>query len=215
MRYIPFETADGKAFVTGDGLVYSVEYNSEGYKGLITSQHKTKQNFMAIVDFITQYSIDTQEVLLDFDFDFDLDLASGLQLDIIGECVGVKRLLDFQPTGGISPILDDDAFRTVIKAKIAQNQWNGTIGGIYTLWDTLFAPRLKIIVRDNQDMSMTVLVLGNVTPLEIQLINKSYIIPKPEGVQLIIGTPDYPIFAFDENVDNYQGFGTGKWFVSI
>jgi hypothetical protein len=90
--------------------------------------------------------------------------------------------LDFQPSGGASPTLDDDTYRFVLKAKIAQNQWDGTIPQLYEIWNNVF-PLVPIRIKDNQDMSFDVLFVSpSFTNLEKELITNGYIIPKPQSV---------------------------------
>lgn len=59
----------------------------------------------------------------------------------------------------ISSKLDDENYRTVLKAKILQNQWQGTKKEIYDFWKERF-PQTPILVIDNQDMSYDVLISG-------------------------------------------------------
>ncbi len=69
---------------------------------------------------------------------FDLDTATGNQLDIIGIILGRSRQLYFQPPDNFSAILDDNAYRTLLRAKIVWNQWKGSIPELYTLWDIVY-----------------------------------------------------------------------------
>jgi len=152
------------------------------YLNRITSQHKTKSNYMSLVEARLQPLIDLARCLETFDEAFDLSTAVGAQLDIIGQYVGLGRKLSFQPDGGMSPILDDDLYRILLKAKISKNNWNGTATGMYQLWDNLF-PEYALLIKDNQDMTMTVYTdMGTPDILE-QLIQHEYIVPKPMGVR--------------------------------
>jgi hypothetical protein len=64
------------------------------------------------------------------------------------------------PVGNfISSKLDDENYRTVLKAKILQNQWRGTKQEIYDFWKERF-PLTPILVIDNQDMTYDVLISG-------------------------------------------------------
>jgi hypothetical protein len=111
---------------------------------------------------------------------FDLDGAEGRQLDTIGEFAGIKRLLTFQskyePT-----LLTDEYYRVLIKAKIFLNHWNGTVEGIYTIWNNIF-PDYKLDVVDNQDMTMRAVVSLVREGFHGELIQHGYITPKPMGV---------------------------------
>jgi hypothetical protein len=132
---------------------------------------------------------------------FDLDSAAGAQLDVIGQITGRGRVLSFDPMDGSSPVLDDDIYRLLIKAKISVNQWDGTIPGVMELWENLF-PEYRLIMQDNQDMTMDLYVIGLVTPLEQELMQRGYIAPKPMGVLVNFIFTDYDRF---EATDYYAG----------
>jgi uncharacterized protein DUF2612 len=142
--------------------------------------------------------------------DFDIDLAIGPQLDILGQIIGAKRVVPFQPSGGVSPTLTDAVYKILLKAKIAQNQWKGQASTLYALWGQLF-PGGKLILIDNQNMSVTVLLSGTFSSITQDLITNGMIIPRPEGVlyNYIFGT--FPAFGFDASDDYIQGFDTGHW----
>ena len=72
------------------------------YLNRITSEHKNKPSFTKLVKARLEPFIDLCELLEDIDKSFDLDTASGAQLDIIGQYVGVSRLLDFQPNSRLT-----------------------------------------------------------------------------------------------------------------
>ena len=145
---------------------------------------------------------------------FDLDVAEGRQLDTIGRMVGVKRLLDFVPVGGESPLLGDDTYRMLIKATIIKNTWKGKLEDLYSAWRTVF-PNTKLFqIQDLQDMTFNVVVAGAFTSLERELIAKGYIIPKPEGVRInlltITDTTGLPLFAYDLDTLQFSGY-TSYW----
>ena len=148
---------------------------------LVTSKHWDKTNFLAfltqhliIVDAAKQLSAKMQDY-------FNLETAIGTQLDVLGELVGVSRYLNFEPSVD-SPTLDDTIYRFCIKAKSAQNQWDGTIPGLYTIWYALF-PLFLISVVDNQDMTCDInFTAQNFTTLQKELITNGYIIPKTQCV---------------------------------
>lgn len=157
------------------------------YLDLITSQHKTKPRFMDWLSSAVGVVNDNAIMTNGMPSNFDIDIAVGIQLDLLGIFIGRTRLLKFQPASG-SPVLDDTNYRLALKAKIAQNQWDGTITQIYKVWDSLF-PTIPLIIIDNQDMTMSALVDGSLSAIATELIVAGYIIPKPMGVKLsIIGS---------------------------
>lgn len=186
-------------------------YSVTDYLNLLTSQYRNSANLNAWLEDNLNY-LDSITTLLDlFTWYFDLDSAEGDQLDIIGSIVGVDRTLTFQPSGGVSSILDDENYRILIKAKIVKNHWNGTIGSLVEAWSLLF-PDGQIIVTDNQDMSMDVLIVGDFSTLTSELITNGYIVPKPEGVKINYVSATLPSFGYDLETTYVDGYEIGNWF---
>ncbi len=155
----------------------------DAYLNHITSQHRDKPKFIAWLSAFLNVIDDTYNCIKGFDKNFDLDNAIGNQLDILGQIIGVNRVLNFQPTDDFDPKLDDETYRLVLKAKIGKNMWQGTLPEIYTIWNNMF-PDLKLNIIDNQDMSMTAVIEGAIGQLKELLIANGYIIPKPSGVRI-------------------------------
>ena len=186
-------------------------YSVTDYLNLLTSQYRNSANLNAWLEDNLNY-LDSITTLLDlFTWYFDLDSAEGDQLDIIGSIVGVDRTLTFQPSGGVSSILDDDNYRILIKAKIIKNHWNGQISSLVEAWAILF-PDGQILVTDNQDMSMDVLIVGNFSTLTTELITNGYIVPKPEGVKINYVSATLPSFGYDLETTYVDGYEVGNWF---
>jgi hypothetical protein len=143
------------------------------YIDLITSEHADKPKFVATVKLFAQEFADDIELTNNIPFLFDVDNAIGVQLDSVGEWIGITRYLNtqltniffswdspglgwdqgqwrgpFDPTTGTTR-LDDDHYRILLKAKIVANQWDGTIGNAYEAWDTIFASEgITILIQD-------------------------------------------------------------------
>ena len=145
---------------------------------------------------------------------FDLDVAVGVKLDTIGRLVGVKRLLEFVPAGGESPLLDDATYRFLIKAAIIKNSWKGKLEDLYSAWGVLYPETKLFQIQDLQDMTFNVIIAGDFSSLQKELISKGYIIPKPEGVRInlmtITDTSGYPLFSYDMDTLYYSGY-TSHW----
>lgn len=155
------------------------------YLDLIPSQHRDKQKFIAWLTAVLEKGEATITVVKSIPDAFDIENAVGKQLDTQGELIGRTRYLPFQLDDGTSPVLDDENYRTALKAKIARNQWDGTIPQIHELWDTLF-PDAKMRIKDNQNMSMKAIIRGELGLESVHLVTVGYIIPKPFGVRLDI-----------------------------
>lgn len=180
------------------------------YLNMVTSQHQNKPKLNAWLAAQLTLIDDVASLADVFNSSFDLDLATGSQLDILGVILGVQRRVTFQPTGGASPLLNDDMYRLVLKAKILQNQWDGTISQMYSMWNEVFSDAI-FILQDNQDMSTNALIIGLSTQIEKDLTTNGYIIPKPQGVSMTFSYSSDPFFAYGLNTDDFKGYGAGHW----
>lgn len=153
------------------------------YLDNITSQHRDKPKF---IEWLSSSLTIIDHVYLmakNMDNDFDLDNAVGKQLDMLGEIIGRQRTLTFQPLNGHNPVLDDDTYRLVLKAKVAMNNWDGKTESAYEIWNNIFDD-IGLQLQDNQDMSLTAYITGYVNQIRQDLIQHGYIVPKPEGVRI-------------------------------
>jgi hypothetical protein len=148
--------------------------------------------------------------MVQMDTALNLDVAVGAQLDTRGLIVGASRTVGFQPSNGVSPVLDDNTYRIYIKSKIVDNQWDGTIGSLYSVWQQLF-PGGVITIIDNQNMTADITMAGSFTSILQDLITNGYIIPRPEGVLYTYLFGVTPYFGFDSLPGFIAGFDTGHW----
>lgn len=182
--------------------------NVTQWTNLVTSEHNQQPKYMAMLAAVFQPLADTLQTLQQVPADFDLDTAVGAQLDTIGLWVGVTRNLQLaitgvyfawdtvglgwddgawqgpgDPTSGLL-VLPDAQYRTLLRARIANNQWNGTIPGAYASYAVLFAGTgYNINIKDNGDMTMVVTVTG--PPLDAitaAIVTGGYLDLKPAGV---------------------------------
>lgn len=213
---------------------------TDDYTNLITSEHKDRAKFVDTVSTSTLAPVDIQNVMSKINASFDVDTAIGVQLDIVGTWVGVTRFIktpiggiyfewdnadvgwelgiwkdEFDPSSGIVR-LPDEFYRTLIKAKIASNRWNGTIPGAYDIWETLF-PDNTIVIQDQQDMSIVIGITGKkLDALTLALLTGGYIPLKPEGVRIkyyAVPDTDEPLFCWDggDETPGIAGWDTGAW----
>jgi len=151
----------------------------------------------------------TKEGISSFEF-VEFDACVGTQLDILGVILGQSRKINFDPTDGSSPTLDDDTYRVLLKNKIMYNHWNGNMQTMQEFWATLF-PGGKIIVQDNQNMTIDVTLTGDFTSIYIDLITHDYIVPRPQGVlcNYLYGT--LPFYGHDRRDAYISGLDEGNW----
>jgi hypothetical protein len=213
---------------------------ADEYVDLIPAANRSAPNFVSVVRGVTDPSLDLRSVLCDFGRWFDVSLAVGPQLDVVGEWVGVTRyvsddiapfftfgdpLLGFgqgvwkttvNPPSGLFA-LDDTSYRSLIRSKIAANSWDGTMGSLPSILQILVEPDTgaKLLVIDNQDMTMTIALSGDYPgSLIIALLRQGIFPVKPAGVAVnsrITTVFGSPVFGFGVNNDYIGGFGAGAW----
>lgn len=211
----------------------------QDYLNLITSEYIEQPNFTSMISTDVSIPVQVQELLTSMIPLFDLDLAVGAQLDVIGQWVGISRYISVPISGvfftwdGVDPAvgwdygtwqpatlptqvtaLPDDAYLLLIKAKIAANQWDGTIPGAYAIWDNLFSTT-TIIIQDNQNMTYNLIIVGGIIDsLSLALITGGYIPLKPEGVRVyeyFISVDTNPIFSWDCDSTYLGGWDEASW----
>ena len=213
------------------------------YLSLVTSEHRLKPKFIDTVSLSVSLFSALQSVMASMPEKFDVDLAVGVQLDAVGEWVGVSRNIDtplsgvyfswdstvsdgweggvwkgeFDPDSGLTS-LSDDSYRVLIKAKIAANSWDGSVQGAYDVWTGVFTDSY-IIIQDNQDMSMIVGIAGTRLDTVTQaLLTGGYIPLKPEGVKVsyyAVSPEDGPLFVWDSDSAALAGWDLGNWAIEL
>ena len=214
----------------------------DDYMALITAYHRGKPKFAAMIRAIVEPFVAIQDFIAHLPIDFDLDVAIGVQLDVVGEWVGRSRFIETpipnvyfaldDPLRGFNlgvwkgpqdndvgiVRLNDETYRTLLRAKIAANNWDGTLGTAKEALSIVFpAGDTLLFVIDNQDMSMTFGMAGRIPSiLFISLLSRGYVPLKPEGVRAIYAVTsvdDAPLFGFDVQNEFISGFDTGAWAV--
>lgn len=217
--------------------------NVSDYMGLVTSFHRPKVKYNATLEGVVSKLVETGNVVGDLPEDFDLDSAVGVQLDVVGEWVGITRTITIplptpwfsfdtanrgldegvwkgplSATKGISS-LDDNDYRDIIRAKILSNHWDGTVSEVKNILDAFFLPRgIDILIHDRQDMSMMLVVPGErPNLLLLSIMDGAYIPVKPVGVKvnyILPSVSNQPLFGFDMDNSTVAGLDTGTWGVT-
>ena len=217
----------------------------DSYTGLITAYHSTRPKFRATIEITLKPLVDLQNFLADMPRQFDVDEAVGVQLDKVGEWIGRSRVLSyalprlyftFDDTiergwdSGLwwdgTPMrteygiysLDDFHYRGLLKAKIAANNWDGSIAGAAAAYEAfLGSGGTWAYIEDHQNMTMTVGISGQIPSLVyISLIAGGYVPLKPSGVAMdfVVTSANGPIFGFDVDNKYIGGWDHGAWSVT-
>ena len=212
------------------------------YLALIPSANSNAPKFVDTVGVTVAPFVALQALLSGLSRDFSVDEAVGVQLDAVGLWVGASRNVDvpledvfftwdsaeetegwdagvWRGAGQSSTsltVLPDDTFRSLIRAKIAANHWDGSLEGAYSAWRGAFGGEGYIIIEDHLDMSMTI-GLGLTEPINAAtqaLVVGGYLPLKPAGVRvnyIIVPPPESGIFSWGPEIANLKGWGLGEW----
>ena len=151
---------------SGDGAMTVDEYLA-----LVPSQHADKPRFMGLLRAYLEPLVRLQNLAREMGAAYDVDSATGAQLDVIARWVGVTRSAplfldgfaftfdDTDKTGWDNGFwqgyiagggnLPDDLFRTLIKAKIKANHWDGSIPEAYEIFDAALSVHDAVMLVDN------------------------------------------------------------------
>ena len=211
------------------------------YLNRVPSQHRNKPKFRATLEASLSPFVQLGNLMESVPSLYDVDTAIGSQLDVVGEWVGVTRVIksaiegvyfalddtadvgfdsgiwrgEYDPLTGIVS-LDDDTYRTLIKLRILANMWDGTAETAYSSWDSIFDGEMSLVIEDHQDMSITIGIAGvQMSSAQKGLFSKQISPFKPAGVRIttyfIPTEPDAPFFAFDAEGPTLGGFDIGAW----
>ena len=214
------------------------------YTALIPSANAAQPKFTQLVSLIAGAFADANNAARAIESAFDLDTATGPQLDAIGLWVGLSRQVatpltgvyfsfdadglgldqgswqgPYDPTTGIAS-LDDDTYRTMLRIKIAVNNWDGSLSSFQAIVTrVLFVYGCVAFCTDNQDMTASIYIAGNSPPaVVLSLLKNGYFSLKPSGVHLYYfksSAPPAAFFGFDVSNSYVAGFDAGAWAVSL
>jgi len=184
------------------------------YTTLITSEYQNSPDFVALVGALTNSGINA-EVVDAIPAAFDLDSAVGVQLDVIGQWVGVSRVVNQVLLVGYFGFADDQAalpfgelgvpnvggrfyelgedfagttvladieYRTVLRAKIIKNRYDGGQFELEQAMADLFG--MSATITDNGTLNLTINVGGPVSQTDQALVATYDLLPRPGGVAI-------------------------------
>lgn len=175
----------------------------DDYLALIIPYHRGKPDFSATVTVSVACQVDDQSTNYSMSGKFDLDGANGPQLDVVGQWVGVSRIIPvpvpnpwftldavglgfdqgywYEPyhSGTEFQVLDDIDYRRLIRARILCNIGDGSVASGQAVFDEFFS---------GQDT----------------------ILPFVEDRCFAVDPPDPGWFSLDTQL---YGFDEGSWFV--
>lgn len=181
------------------------------YSSLITSEHRDKAKFVAVVELLCSASVDSQNLINGFPNLYSVLTSVGSQLDACGVWIGLGRTI-FVPTLGTVTLSDAD-YRILLNAKILGNQYDGGMESLQVILASLFpGTPIVLFAIDNQDMSMDVYITGGTpTPTQTALLKGGLLVPKPEGVRINFVLVTGPLFGLDYENSTIAGLDVGSF----
>lgn len=214
------------------------------YTSLITNYHATKARFVNHVDLSTRPLIDVSATVQGLVDAFCIDDAVGTQLDIVGLWIGLSRIVKepiegvyfcwdtddvgwdqgvwqgmYDPDDGYTS-LSDEAYRQILKIRIALNNWDGSNDSLAEILEMATAGSgLSMQIVDNQDMTISVWIfpehsIDEVSREILAVIRMGYLTVRAAGVYtagIEIPSEGNRFFGFDLDNEYFGGFDEGAW----
>ncbi len=212
------------------------------YTDLITNYHATKPKFVEHIDLVTRPLAETSAAINGLINAFDIDHATGIQLDILGQWIGLSRVVSqtisgvyfswdtdglgydqgvwqgpYDPDSGYTS-LSDETYRIVLKTKTAINNWDGRNDSLPPILDAaLDGSGLKMQIVDNQDMTIGIWVfpetdISSVSLELIAAIRQGYLTVKGAGVWG--GSIEIPSVETPSEGNRFFGFDMDNEYIS-
>lgn len=220
--------------------------------------HANRPKFMAELAMLLQPLVDNRNLIEAMPSYFDIDQAIGVQLDAVGLWEGRVRNIPIpiqscffslgDPVRGfgkgiwynpsINPgvtysSLDDDSFRSLLKAKAIANRWDGTVEMAQQVLDVFIPPGngTFTFVQDNGlgtsnssiggmsgSSGVTIGISGSIPSIVyLEVLDQNLLSLKPAGVDTqvsITSVSGAPIFGLGVDNNYIGGLGHGAWAVS-
>lgn len=215
------------------------------FTNLITSEHADKLKFVEMVGLTCQPAADLTAIYALLSALYDVDSAVGQQLDVCGQWVGVSRNLAVAiegvyfsfdaatigfdqgvwkgpydlDTGLVS--LPDDHYRALIKVRILNNHWDGSLASAYALTAAIFGPLgFTLYIEDPSDLTMRMGLFGSGPPpaLVQALLGSGKFNVKPAGIHIstyFSQSAAGPMFGFDLTTLSIAGFDSSTWATAV
>lgn len=117
------------------------------YEDLLIIQYKTQPKARATIGaLVSQTGIPSAIIN-----GFDLNTAEGKNLDIIGQYIGLKRIVKALVIGTNTNVLNDDQYRLLLKLKLIKNTNFSSTGQLKAALFALFPTSIRLY--DNRDMT--------------------------------------------------------------
>lgn len=167
----------------------------ENTRKITVNGEETDSNFMRFMETILAPVMSLQDLVSDAS-PFDAKQAVGNQLDIIGQYIGLSRLLPYIPASG-DVYLPDNVFMYAVWLRIAQESWTGKNVEVKKIYDEAVGELVNIGYNDLMDGSIEIEVgVGSQDVAQAFSAAREYLIPAGIGSTIVISDTnlDTPVF---------------------
>ena len=193
------------------------------YRDNIQLQFNDDQKFVELVQTLCEYGIEYQETLAALSNAYKLDPSQFTEvtdqntfiLNSIGQFLNLPPMEYFD-----FPSTPYQYYIRVIQGQQAKNAYDGTNQSLINVLNTTFAGQYQFILEDTGKMSLKVYLvpLGTtqVDPVDEELFNNGWFVPKPAGVNIEYQVSDQIYFGWDITYQagppQITGWDNGVWF---
>lgn len=122
-----------------------------------------------------------EDILTPAFFGFSDDLAAQPFGEVINVSIG-GRFYEQDESFSTSSTLGDPEYRTILKAKIVKNQWNGLLDGLEAAMQYVFGAPCSVI--DSANLTLQLIIGRPITAIEKTLLSTFDILPRTAGVAI-------------------------------
>ena len=144
-----------------------------------------RSKFMAFLEAVLEVPIALGTTSESIGSAFDVNNAAGKQLDVIGELVGLPRVLPYAPATGTREMSDEE-YRLALMIKIAQNEWDGTNGNAVEIVHKYLSGNITVSFADMQNGTVEYNVTGDITTREVEILHAAGLLLVPVGVSTTV-----------------------------
>ena len=124
----------------------------QDYLSLFPGSTREKSRFMDVASAVLQQAVDLQAVVSELNAAFAPASAQGVQLDALGESLGLSRL---DTTAGAAAT--DEVYRDFIRKKLIRWGWDGTNKSVPGITELI---KTGSVENDNQNGTVTITGAG-------------------------------------------------------
>lgn len=178
------------------------------YADLLILQYKTQPKARATISALTDKVI-ADGLLLDVINGFNIDTAVGKQLDILGQYIGLSRIVKEKVGAPGTIVLSDDNYRLLLKLKLICNTSYSATSQIRNALFQLFPDDIRVFDPRNMIISYELSTKFNDL---LNVIAAEELLPFPMGLGYnVVVVPDllelYGYYGYD-GVNNPNGYSS-------